>query len=223
MKSCVVPLMRCLCPFLYPWRYSRDMQWVDHHAGHLQCDESCVDTAACASCMTCCIPAALLSYLNQMWCACALLVLATFCRQSCDDRCIWALYRRCVEECVVGGTLRAIHQLSIQLLSEGLAELRIFGLLPPAEIAREPYRLVYPHSVGTLHLCLSQIDTPLGCSAFGRNLWTACCAFCMHLLCVLTQSPANISLCCPKSQCMAYQLQASVGSVHGVLGRLHSA
>ncbi|KAK9839588.1 hypothetical protein WJX84_002219, partial [Apatococcus fuscideae] len=58
------------------------------------------------------------------------------------------VHRRCVEECVVGGTLRAIHHLSIQLLSEGLAELRIFGLLPPDEIAKEPYRLVYPHSVG---------------------------------------------------------------------------
>eukprot|EP00882_Tetradesmus_deserticola_P006395 GHRQ01006726.1.p1 GENE.GHRQ01006726.1~~GHRQ01006726.1.p1 ORF type:complete len:508 (+),score=199.91 GHRQ01006726.1:146-1669(+) len=56
--------------------------------------------------------------------------------------------RRCLEAAVPGNTLGKVHQLSVQLLSEGLRDL---GLLPRATLAdfqKGLYRDFYCHSVG---------------------------------------------------------------------------
>lgn len=52
--------------------------------------------------------------------------------------------------CQPGHTLRELHNLSIQLLSEGLADLGVCGSLGPSAIARGAYSAFYPHSVGEL-------------------------------------------------------------------------
>ena len=56
--------------------------------------------------------------------------------------------RQCVEACQPGATLRQIHQLSVRLLCDGLAQLRIFPGLSPDTLAGGAYQAVYPHSVG---------------------------------------------------------------------------
>lgn len=58
------------------------------------------------------------------------------------------VHRRCVDYCQPGHTLRELHNLSIQLLSEGLAELGVCGNMSPGAIARDAYSTFYPHSVG---------------------------------------------------------------------------
>ncbi|KAL3157592.1 hypothetical protein ABBQ32_012043 [Trebouxia sp. C0010 RCD-2024] len=58
------------------------------------------------------------------------------------------VHRQCVAFCRPGNTLRELHHLSIQLLSEGLADLGVCGSMGPASIARDAYSTFYPHSVG---------------------------------------------------------------------------
>lgn len=53
-----------------------------------------------------------------------------------------------MEMCRVGRTLREVHQLSVSLLSEGVASLGIFPGMNGAAISHSTYRMVYPHSVG---------------------------------------------------------------------------
>ncbi|KAK9811610.1 hypothetical protein WJX72_006911 [[Myrmecia] bisecta] len=57
-------------------------------------------------------------------------------------------HRQCIEACRPGATLRSIHQLSVTLLSQGLAQLRIFGNMSGSHIMSNTYRTAYPHSVG---------------------------------------------------------------------------
>jgi hypothetical protein len=54
----------------------------------------------------------------------------------------------------MGRTLRQVHARSVALLSEGLAQLRIFPGANAAAIARGPYRALYPHSIGTALACI---------------------------------------------------------------------
>jgi len=56
--------------------------------------------------------------------------------------------RRCLEACKPGSTLAKVHQLSIQLLSEGLRDLGLLPGLSTDAIAAGPYRDFYCHSVG---------------------------------------------------------------------------
>ena len=58
------------------------------------------------------------------------------------------LRRQCVAACVPGNTLRQIHQLSVRLLCDGLAQLRVFPGLTKDTLASGAYQAVYPHSVG---------------------------------------------------------------------------
>jgi Xaa-Pro aminopeptidase len=48
--------------------------------------------------------------------------------------------RRCLEACKPGSTLAKVHQLSIQLLSEGLRDLGLLPGLSTDAIAAGPYR-----------------------------------------------------------------------------------
>lgn len=57
-------------------------------------------------------------------------------------------HRQCVDYCRPGHTLRELHNLSINLLSEGLADLGLCRGMGPATIARDAYSTFYPHSVG---------------------------------------------------------------------------
>ncbi|KAK9822676.1 hypothetical protein WJX81_007251 [Elliptochloris bilobata] len=57
-------------------------------------------------------------------------------------------HRQCVAACQPGATLRQIHQLSVRLLCDGLAQLRVFPGLSPDTLAGGAYQTVYPHSVG---------------------------------------------------------------------------
>ena len=50
--------------------------------------------------------------------------------------------------CQPGATLRQVHQLSVRLLCDGLAQLRVFPGLSPDTLASGAYQAVYPHSVG---------------------------------------------------------------------------
>ena len=50
--------------------------------------------------------------------------------------------------CQPGATLRQVHQLSVRLLCDGLAQLRVFPGLSPDTLASGAYQTVYPHSVG---------------------------------------------------------------------------
>ena len=68
------------------------------------------------------------------------------CMSRCETSC--CVHRRCVDYCQPGHTLRELHNLSIQLLSEGLAELGVCGNMSPGAIARDAYSTFYPHSVG---------------------------------------------------------------------------
>lgn len=61
------------------------------------------------------------------------------------------LRRQCVAACVPGNTLRQIHQLSVRLLCDGLAQLRVFPGLTKDTLASGAYQAVYPHSVGAPH------------------------------------------------------------------------
>ena len=61
------------------------------------------------------------------------------------------LRRQCVAACVPGNTLRHIHQLSVRLLCDGLAQLRVFPGLTKDTLASGAYQAVYPHSVGAPH------------------------------------------------------------------------
>lgn len=65
------------------------------------------------------------------------------------------LCRQCLEICRAGRTLRDVHHMSVQLLSEGVASLGLFPGLDAGAIAHNAYRTVYPHSVGA-----RQIFTP---------------------------------------------------------------
>ena len=68
-------------------------------------------------------------------------------KRKVHKRCIC---RQCVAFCRPGKTLRELHHLSIQLLSEGLADLGVCGRMGPASIAQNAYSTFYPHSVGEL-------------------------------------------------------------------------
>lgn len=71
--------------------------------------------------------------------------------------------RRCVAFCQPGNTLRELHHLSIQLLSEGLADLGVCGRMGPASIAQNAYSTFYPHSVGKLDSLVHLTCSKVGC------------------------------------------------------------
>lgn len=58
------------------------------------------------------------------------------------------LGRECLALCAPGATLRALHQLSVRRLSEGLADLGVLPGRRAEAIAAGPYRRFYPHSLG---------------------------------------------------------------------------
>ena len=98
-------------------------------------------------------------------------------------------YRQCVAFCRPGKTLRELHQLSIQLLSEGLADLGVCGRMGPASIAQNAYSTFYPHSVGKL--------IPLVSSTCNEaDLWP-CLLLCFLLL---TGHISSLVLFCNASQ-----------------------
>lgn len=68
--------------------------------------------------------------------------------QSAVYQVVQDVHRQCVNYCRPGHTLRELHNLSIQLLSEGLADLGVCGSISPSVIARDAYSRFYPHSVG---------------------------------------------------------------------------
>ena len=59
--------------------------------------------------------------------------------------------------CQPGATLRQVHQLSVRLLCDGLAQLRVFPGLSPDTLASGAYQAVYPHSVGARHFLTSPL------------------------------------------------------------------
>lgn len=53
-----------------------------------------------------------------------------------------------MRQCRLGTTLRDVHQLSIKLASEGIADLRLLPGQLASTISRDAYREFYPHSLG---------------------------------------------------------------------------
>ena len=64
-----------------------------------------------------------------------------------------AFCRDCLHKCRLGTSLRDIHQHSIKLVSEGIADLRLLPGQLATSIARDAYREFYPHSLGEAHPC----------------------------------------------------------------------
>lgn len=91
--------------------------------------------------------------------------------------------RQCVAACQPGATLRQVHQLSVRLLCDGLAQLRIFPGLSLDTLAGGAYQTVYPHSVGArlFQRCA------LAC-AVGSSL---CCALAMRRLAGFLRFPSR--------------------------------
>ena len=58
--------------------------------------------------------------------------------------------RDCLQQARLGVSLRDIHQHSIRLASEGIADLGLLRGKPASLIAQYAYREFYPHSVGKL-------------------------------------------------------------------------
>ena len=56
--------------------------------------------------------------------------------------------RRCVDNCRAGNTMRAVHQLAVRTLSQGMKDLGLFPNLSVDAIEHSTYRQVFPHSVG---------------------------------------------------------------------------
>jgi len=58
------------------------------------------------------------------------------------------VHRQCVDACRAGRTLRQIHALSVQLISQAIARLGLLGEADPQAIAAGRYRPLYCHSIG---------------------------------------------------------------------------
>ena len=72
----------------------------------------------------------------------------SLCWQTVDTQAVHAC-RACLEQCRPGNTLRQIHHLSIQLLSQAAASLGLAGNRTASHLAVGGYVDFYPHSVGT--------------------------------------------------------------------------
>jgi len=57
-------------------------------------------------------------------------------------------HQRCIEQCVVGSTLKQIHRLSVELLSQAVSKLGIVDADARNIILQGFYRPYYPHSIG---------------------------------------------------------------------------